>query len=121
VKIEKRLAQLAVAAETLVIMKNARKPVGTRGRLPLTPRQVEKKIEQIFREPDTPRNRQRIYDQTKWLRKKREEYMSRAMKLAALNAHKRLTLKQLAELKRTVGDHSCEGSGCQLCGGQGLV
>ena len=120
--IEKRLAQLQVAAEKLVILKNARRPTSTRGRLPLTPKQVEERITQLLQMPDTKRNRQQIYEATKLLRKKREAYLSNAMKRAALNEHKRLSAQQYKEFQRELGSHFCPGSGeCALCGGQGLA
>jgi hypothetical protein len=103
VAIEKRLAQLAVAAEKLIIMKNARGPVGISGRLPLTIKQVEAKIAALLMAPDTQSNRNKIYSYTKMLRHKRVECIFKAQKLAALNEHKRLTAAQYKEVPTGTG------------------
>jgi hypothetical protein len=118
--IEKRLSKLALAAELAVILNNARKPAGNRGRLPLTPRQIERRIEEKFRQPDTKTNRQRIYELTKKLRHRREEWTAKAIQLAQAREQGRLTKRQLREYQQAVGDHDHfglqEGSMCPLCG-----
>jgi hypothetical protein len=119
-KMEIRLAQLAVAADKLVIAKNARKPTGLSGRLPLTIKEVEARIAALLMAPDTKANRAKIYYYTAMLRRKRVECISKAQKVAAMNEHNRLTKAQFAAVKRELGDHSCSGASCVLCGGQGL-
>lgn len=118
--IEKRLSKLALAAELAVILNNARKPAGNRGRLPLTPRQIERRIEEKFRQPDTKTNRQRIYELTKKLRHRREEWTAKAIQLAQAREQGRLTKRQLREYQQAVGDHDHfglqEGTQCPLCG-----
>ena len=118
--IEKRLSSLALAAELAVILKNARTPEGPRGRLPLTPRQIEKRIEEKLRQPDTKQNRQRIYELTKKLKHRREEWTAKAIQLAQAREQGRLTKRQLREYQQAVGDHDHfglqEGTRCPLCG-----
>lgn len=117
-KIERRLAQLAVAAELAIIVKNARKPAGRRGRLPLTIKQIEAEIERIFRGPDTVASRQRIYELNRLLRKRREEATRKAIELAQSRPNGVLMKKQLKEYQRTIGDHDHFGltGTCPLCG-----
>lgn len=117
--IEKRLSKLALAAELAVILNNARKPAGNRGRLPLTPRQIEARIDAKFKLPDTKANRQRIYELTKKLQRRREEWTARAIQLAQAREQGRLTKRQLREYRQAVGDHDHfglqEGTQCPLC------
>jgi hypothetical protein len=118
--IERRLTKLALAAELAVILNNARKPDGPRGRLPLTPRQIERRIEEKFGQPDTRSNRQRIRELTAKLRKRREEWAAKAIQLAQAREQGRLTKRQLREYQQAVGDHDHvgleHGSTCPLCG-----
>jgi hypothetical protein len=118
--IEKRLSKLALAAELAVILNNARKPACNRGRLPLTPRQIERRIEEKFRQPDTKANRQRVYELTKKLRHRREEWTAKAIQLAQAREQGRLTKRQLREYQQAVGDHDHfglqKGTQCPLCG-----
>ena len=103
--IEKRLSNLALAAELAVIIKNARRPEGPRGRLPLTPRQLEARIDAKFRLPDTRANRQRIHELTKKLKQRREEWSQKAVQLALAREQGRLTKRQLREYRQAIGDH----------------
>ena len=118
--IEKRLSKLTLAAELAVILNNARKPAGNRGRLPLTPRQIEARIDAKFKLPDTKANRQRIYELTVKLRNRREEWTKKAVLIAQEREQGRLTKRQLREYHQAVGDHDHfglqEGSMCLLCG-----
>jgi hypothetical protein len=118
--IEKRLSKLALAAELAVILNNARKPTGSSGRLPLTPRQIEARIDAKFKLPDTKANRQRIYELTKKLKQRREEWTKKAVLLAHAREQGRLTKRQLREYQQAVGDHDHfglqEGTRCPLCG-----
>jgi hypothetical protein len=118
--IEKRLSKLALAAELVVILNNARKPAGNRGRLPLTPRQIEARIDAKFKLPDTKANRQRIYELTVKLRNRREEWTKKAVLVAQAREQCRLTKRQLREYQQAVGDHDHfglqKGTQCPLCG-----
>jgi hypothetical protein len=118
--IERRLSKLALAAELAVILNNARKPAGNCGRLPLTPRQIEARIDAKFKLPDTKANRQRIYELTKKLQRRREEWTAKAIQLAEAREQGRLTKRQLHEYRQAVGDHDHfglqEGTQCPLCG-----
>jgi hypothetical protein len=118
--IERRLGKLALAAELAVILKNARKAAGNRGRLPLTPRQIEARIDAKFNLPDTKANRQRIYELTKKLKERREEWTQKAILSAQAKEQGRLTKRQLREYRQAVGDHDHfglqEGTRCPLCG-----
>jgi hypothetical protein len=117
-KIERRIKQLELAAELAVIVKNARKPAGRRGRLPLTVRQIEAEIDRLFRGPDTPAARQRVYELRHLLKKRREDATRKAIELAQSRPSGVLLKKQLAAYKKAVGDHDHFGlSGqCPLCG-----
>jgi hypothetical protein len=118
--IEKRLSKLALAAELAVILSNARKPAGNCGRLALTPRQIEARIDAKFKLPDTKANRQRIYELTKKLQRRREEWTAKAIQLAQAREQGRLTKRQLREYHQAVGDHDHfglqEDTQCPLCG-----
>ena len=103
-----------------MILNNARKPAGNRGRLPLTPRQIERRIEEKFRQPDRKANRQRIYELTKKLQRRREEWTAKAIQLTQAREQGRLTKRQLREYQQAVGDHDHfglqKGTQCPLCG-----
>jgi hypothetical protein len=118
-KIEKRIKALELAAELAVIVKNARKTAGRRGRLPLTIRQIEREIEEKFRGPDTLAARQRVYELRRLLKKRREEATRKAIELAQSRPSGVLLKKQLATYKKAVGDHDHAGlevgSICPLC------
>jgi hypothetical protein len=118
--IEKRLSNLALAAELAVILNNARRPDGPRGRLPLTPRQIEKRIEEKLQQPDTKANRVKISQLTQKLKRRREEWTRKAIERAQAREQGRLTKRQYREYQLALGDHEHAGlqenSQCPLCG-----
>jgi hypothetical protein len=126
IRIKKRLAQLALAKELADIIRTtagqseaAKKAL--RGRYRLTPRQIEQRIADKFKRPDTKQNRQRIYELTKKLQLRREELTMEAILKAQESGRQTLTKNAYRLYRKAVGeDHGHEnlidGSVCPLCG-----
>ena len=93
---------------------------GREVRYRLTPRQIEQRIEAKFKLPDTKQNRQRIYELTQKLRRRREEYDNRWIEEAAEKGRTIITKEALRQYKQVIGDHDHmpleDGSTCPICG-----
>jgi len=79
IMIKTRLSQLALGEEIAAIInttvgQSAKPKAAGCGRYSLTPRQIEQRIEAKFKLSDTKQNRQRIYELTQKLKRRREEY-----------------------------------------------
>jgi hypothetical protein len=127
IRIKKRLVQLALAEELAAIIRTTRaQGKSTHGRYPLTPRQIEQRIEAKFRLPDTRANRQRIYELTRKLKQRREQIAAEMVEAAAAKGRAVLTKQAQRQYLKIIGDHEhnlTEGSICQVCGevvGRGL-
>jgi hypothetical protein len=86
----------------------------------LSPRQIEQRIEEKFKLPDTKQNRQRIYELTQKLRRRREECENRWIEEAAEKGRSIITKAAQSQYKKIIGDHDHlpleSGSTCPLCG-----